>query len=182
MFRRAFLKVGLMLVGVGRRARAQPAELRYARLSEPIRIPVDQVALPWRPVTFTAEAMAPIGHPVPGGGSPGSARRVLISGVVFRRASDAGPSALSALCLTCPHEQCRVDLVTDPAQLAAITGRAGHHPVFECGCHLSVFDAQADGSRIAGEAPRGLYRFRVGDVVQETIEIHEVEAEALTAV
>jgi Rieske Fe-S protein len=189
MIRRAFLAYGLMLVGLKRRAWAQLRATRYAPLMRPIRISLDDVEMPWKPVSFTAEAMAP---PM----AAAAGRRVLINGVLFRRSAPdhsavrggrgAGASGsieeLSALCLTCPHEQCQVDLISDAAQLLDITGRPGHHPVFECGCHFSVFDALADGARIAGETPRGLYRFRIGSVSRATVEITEVEADALSEV
>jgi Rieske Fe-S protein len=159
-----------MFVGTDRLAWAQSGELRYAPLSRPVRIPADRVATPWHPVMFTAEAFAP------------GARRVLISGVLFRKAVEAKPAELSALCLTCPHEQCKVDLVTEPAMLDTITGRVGHHPVFECGCHLSVFDAKENGAKIVGETPRGLFRFRIAGIVDGAVEIGEIEAEALDVV
>ena len=164
--RRIFLTTGLALIGFGRRAwasrlgsrQAQVEPAQYAPLSNPVRIPIDRVSTPWRPVPFIAEAFAP----APAGGT----RRVLISGVLFRREAD-----LSALCVTCPHEQCKVDFIADAAR-----------PVFECGCHASVFDAARDGAKIAGETPRGLYRFRIGGLESGTVEITEIEAEALTAV
>lgn len=172
-----------MLVGLGRRVWAQLTEAapRYFPLTRPILIPLDAVRVPWHPLTFTAEAMAP----ATGTAGP---RRVLISGVLFRRAatfSSASAGArgstdgLSALCLTCPHEQCKVDLITDPARLAALTGGTATHPLFECGCHSSVFDAAADGARISGETPRGLYRFRLAGARKGIVEIAEIEEMAL---
>jgi Rieske Fe-S protein len=86
---------------------------------------------------------------------------------------------LSALCVTCPHEQCQVDLVTDQAQLARMVRGAVTHPLFECGCHQSVFDAAADGEKISGETPRGLYRFRIAGLAESHVEITEVEEVAL---
>ena len=119
------------------------APIRYAALSRPVRIPLEAVAAPWHPVPFVAEVTAP------------RCRRVLINGVLFRTDTN-----LSALCVTCPHEQCQVDLVTDEARLARMPGNTSSHPLFECGCHLSIFDAANDGARLSGETPRGLYRFR----------------------
>jgi Rieske Fe-S protein len=168
----------MLLLGFGRKAWAQLAAasaIRYAPLTRPIRIPLGAVEVPWRPVSFTAEAMTPATAVAP-------SRRVLISGIVFRRQMRTGGSDLCALCLTCPHEQCQVDLITDPEQLVKMTGTLDHHPMFECGCHMSVFDAMEDGARVTGETPRGLYRFRIGDVTDGTVEISEVEADALTAV
>jgi Rieske Fe-S protein len=175
MIRRAFLGYGLALLGYGREplggvwAQLDPASLRYAKLSRPIRIPLESVAVPWQPVTFTAEAMAPA--------TPTAAsRRVLISGVLFRRSP---PDGLSALCLTCPHEQCKVDLITDAARLAVMREGPGTQPLFECGCHSSVFDPLADGARVSGETPRGLYRFRIAGVSDGIVEIDEIEEIAL---
>lgn len=164
-----------MLAGFTRRAWAQHPETGYAPLSRPVRIPAERVAAVWRLAPFTAEAMAP-------GRGAAAGRRVLMSGVLFRKADEAGRSDLSALCLTCPHEQCQVDLISDRAQLLEMTGRPDHHPVFECGCHFSVFDALHDGARISGETPRGLYRFRIAGVRDGSVEINEVEADALTEV
>jgi Rieske Fe-S protein len=171
MVRRTFLVLGLLLAGIGRRARAQvvAAAPRYSPLTRPIRIPLADVAEAWRPVTFTAEATAP--------SAGGASRRVLIGGVAFRKID-----GVSALCLTCPHEQCRVDLVTDREQLAKMTGRPDSHPMFECGCHSSVFDAQNDGARVAGETPRGLFRFRTVVTNGDSVEIAEIEEEALRVV
>jgi Rieske Fe-S protein len=86
-----------------------------------------------------AETVTPAGAATPG-------RRVLLNGVLFRKAAGDGASALSALCVTCPHEQCAVDIVTDEARLARITKGEAKHPVFQCGCHFSVFDAMEDGA------------------------------------
>jgi Rieske Fe-S protein len=178
MLRRAFVLHGLMLVGFGRRVWAQliGAAPKYFPLTRPVRIPLQAVKAPWEPVLFTAEAMAPATATF-------ASRRVLISGVLFRRSAPevAGSRSeqLSALCLTCPHEQCKVDLVTDPVQLARMTGGTATHPLFECACHLSVFDALQDGARVSGESPRGLYRFRITGVNDGVVEINEVEEVAL---
>jgi Rieske Fe-S protein len=163
MIRRAFLAHGLMLIGFSR----QPS-VRYATLTAPVRIPLEAVKAPWRPVDFKAEAVAP------------QARRVLLSGALFRRAMGDGPPELSALCVTCTHEQCQVDFIAEPAKLPR-TDRVVTHPVFLCACHSSIFDAADEGAWISGPAPRGLYRFRArvdGDVVA----IDEVEEDALSAV
>ena len=188
MRRRVFIALGLMLAGLGRRAWAsrvlsrQAQSVRYAPLARPVSIPLENVKTPWSPVNFKAEALQ-----LRSGQASEAGRRVLITGAVFRRtpASDARPAShddLSALCLTCPHEQCVVDLITDPAQLVKMTGAPDHHPLFECGCHFSVFDARNDGARIAGETPRGLYRFRISAVRDGNVEIGEIEEEALSQV
>ena len=173
MFRRTFIVCGLMLASA-RRAWAQLASAppKYHPLNKPIRIAPDKVATPWTPAPFTAEATAP-------GSNPG--RRVLISGVLFRRTVKDNRPELSALCVTCPHEQCQVDLITDAARLATIKSSPGH-PVFQCGCHASVFDALEDGAALDGPTPRGLYRFRVNITSDGVAEIDQVEADALSAV
>jgi Rieske Fe-S protein len=175
-----------MLAGFGRRAwasllpAARAQTIRYSPLVRPVTIPLENVNTLWRPVNFKAEAT--------GAAEAGATgRRVLISGALFRRAPavEGRPGTLddlSALCLTCPHEQCVVDLITDPAQLVKMTGSAEHHPLFECGCHLSLFDARRDGERIAGETARGLFRFRISAVRDGNVEIGEIEEEALSQV
>jgi Rieske Fe-S protein len=163
-----------MLAGTGRRVWAQLVDgaTPYFPLNQPITVPLDSVKTPWEPVTFTAEAMAPATATT-------VRRRVLISGVLFRKGGASPPGELSALCLTCPHEQCKVDLVSDPARVAAISGGTATHPLFECGCHASVFDAAKEGERISGETPRGLYRFRISGVTEGLVHIGEIEEAAV---
>ena len=175
--RRRFIGYGLMLAGLGRRAWAQIAGVppRYAPLTHPIRIPLDSVTIPWRPVSFAAEAVTSAAAETPG-------RRVIIKGVLYRKAKGDGSSGLSALCVTCPHEQCGVDLVTNPERLARMSVPEPKNPLFECGCHFIKFDAQEDGAWVSGVAYRGLFRFRVGAVSDDTVEINEIEEEALSVV
>ena len=74
-----------------------------------------------------------------------------------------------------------MDLVGDPADLhpdvIAETGPVDG-PVYLCPCHNSAF-AAADGRRLGGPAPRGLYRFRVTDVTETSVVIGEVEEDVL---
>ena len=147
--------------------------MRYAPLTAPVRIPLEAVKAPWRPVAFKAEAVAP-----PAGTTP--ARRVLLSGVLFRRVTMDERPELSALCVTCTHEQCQVDFIAEPTNLPR-TDRVMVHPVFLCACHSSVFDALNDGEWVAGPAPRGLYRFHMR-VDADAVGIDEVEEDALSAV
>ena len=177
MLRRTFVGFGLMLGGFSRRAWAQltTAPPRYSPLTHPVRIPLDSVTIPWRPVSFVAEAVMP-----PDSATPG--RRVLIKGVLFRKEPADISSELSALCVTCPHEQCPVELVTDQARLARMSGNTTGHPMFECGCHFSKFDASEEGAWISGVADRGLFRFRIGAVTDGNVEINEIEEEALSVV
>lgn len=160
-----------MLIGFNRQALrpgSGQASLRYAPLTAPVRIPLEAVTAPWQPVSFKAEAVAP------------PARRVLLSGVAFRRVTADRHQDLSAICVTCTHEQCQVDFIAEPANLPR-TDRVIAHPVFLCACHSSVFDAMDDGAWIVGPAPRGLYRFRLR-VGADAVEIDAVEQEALFAV
>jgi Rieske Fe-S protein len=138
-----------------------------------VRIPLDAVMTPWTLVPFRAEALAPAG-------GTAASRRVLINGVLFRRPTGDERPQMSALCVTCTHEQCQVDFVADPTPLPR-TDHEMKHPVFLCACHSSVFDAANDGAPIAGPAPRGLYRFRL-HLAADAVEIDEVEEEALSAV
>ena len=175
MIRRTFLACGLLLLEFRRRAWTQlaSAPARYVRLAAPVRIPLDAVRSPWSPVPFRAEAVAP-----PGGTTP--ARRVLINGVLFRRVTGDERPQMSALCVTCTHEQCEVDFIAAPTPLPR-TDHVMKHPVFLCACHSSVFDAADDGAPITGPAPRGLYRFRL-HIDADSVEIDGVEEEALFAV
>ena len=178
MNRRIFISAGLALVGLLQDAWAQLTDsspaVRYATLARPVNIPVDSVAKPWQPVSFVAEWTRDDDRAVP---KRVARRRVLISGVLFRT-----DTQLSALCITCPHEQCQVDLVTDRTRLVQMAGDKAVHPLFECGCHFSVFDAAREGARISGESPRGLYRFRVTGIHDGIVEIAEVEEAALAEV
>ena len=171
--RRTFLGFSLVLVGVGRRALAQSVDVSgYAPLSRPVRVPLDSVATPWRTVPFTAEATSVATAEAP-------ARRVVLKGVLYRKTMEDGASGLSALCVTCPHELCPVDLVTDPQRLARMDDAKS--PLFECGCHFSKFDAREDGEWVSGVAYRGLFRFRVSAAGTDA-EITHIEEEALSVV
>jgi Rieske Fe-S protein len=177
MFRRRFLGVGLVLAGFSRRAWAQPAGASqgFSPLTRPVKIPLESVATPWHTVPFVAEAVTPADGDKPG-------RRVILNGVLFRKAAGEDAAALSALCVTCPHEQCQVDIVTDEARLAKMTKGEAKNPLFQCGCHFSVFDAMDDGAWVSGVAYRGLFRFRVGSVSDGAVQINDVEEEALSVV
>ena len=159
-----------MLVGLGRRVWAQLASnsIRYAKLSSPVRIPLESVATPWHPVPFKAEAAT-------SGSAP---RRVVLSGMLFRRITGDDRPPLSALCLTCTHEQCQVDFVEEPGTLPRMD-RPLANPVFFCACHSSVFNAVDDGAWVAGPASRGLYRFHLDVIDDKIVEIDAVEEDAL---
>ena len=110
-----FVAAGLALLGFGRRmlgpaARPRLGQSTLRRLS---RVAV-QIPLDGRGDAVAARCRLsprPPSRPRPGVGR--HERRVLISGVLFRTEAN-----LSALCVTCPHEQCQVDLVTDEERLA----------------------------------------------------------------
>ena len=63
-----------------------------------------------------------------------------------------------------------------------MAGQKATHPLFECGCHFSVFDAANEGARVSGESPRGLYRFRIAGIRDGIVEITEIEEVALSEV
>jgi Rieske Fe-S protein len=90
--------------------------------------------------------------------------------------------SLHAVCLRCPHEGCDVEFAADPARLPPeLLAEIGHpvtEPVYVCPCHNSTFAAET-GERLAGPAPRGLYRFRVRSVSAAAVEIGEVEEDLL---
>ena len=83
--------------------------------------------------------------------------------------------------MRCPHELCDVDYVPDPSRLAKDIldeiGKSVTEPVYVCPCHNSTF--KVDGERMAGPAPRGLYRFRITAVTAAAVEIGEVEEDVL---
>ena len=98
-------------------------------------------------------------------------------------ATDDAPDRFRAVCVVCPHEQCEVDFVGDPADLHAdVIAEAGpvDDSVYLCPVPHSAF-AAADGGLLGGPAParRGLYRFRVTDVTDTTVVIGEVEEDVL---
>jgi Rieske Fe-S protein len=176
MLRRRFLGFGLMLVGFGRRAWAAQlgsAPPSYIPLTAAIRVPLGSVAALWQPSPFVAEAVLPQSSPTPG-------RRVVLKGVLFRKEAGDATSALTALSVTCPHEQCPVELIIDSERLAKLRGGASGPPMFECGCHFSKFDASQEGAWISGVAYRGLFRFRIGAVSDGNVEINGIEEEALS--
>ena len=84
--------------------------------------------------------------------------------VVRTAGSDDQPDRFSAVCVRCPHEHCDCDFMQRSQQASAEVvqeiGQAVTEPVYLCPCHNSTFTA-ADGGRLGGPAPRGLYRFRV---------------------
>ena len=179
MIRRTFLGHGLTLVvaAASKRLLAQAGPpLRYRPLAQPVVVPLEQLAAPWRARPFTAEAVTLASAAKPN-------QPIRISGMVVRTGAGA-PSVdtFHAVAVLCPHEHCDCDFIADPAALPAEVvqeiGRAVKDPVYLCPCHNSTFKVD-DGERLGGPAPRGLYRFRVTAVNATTVEIGEVEEDVL---
>ena len=174
--RRTFLQsAALALVGFGRRLQAQRSRfLRYSSLAAPVVVSLDVLTV-GRPARFRARGVSP-----PTAANPD--QPVQVNGMVVRTSdADNAPDRFRAVCVVCPHEQCDVDFVGDPADLHAdVIAETGpvDEPVYLCPCHNSAF-AAADGRRLGGPAPRGLYRFRVTDVTETSVVIGEVEEDVL---
>lgn len=179
MNRRSFLvgSIVSVLAGWTRRLSAQQPALRFKPLSRPVTLPLDDLSTPWRARQFVAEAIT-----LPSAANPN--QPVRISGMVVRTAAsgDARPEQFCAVCVKCPHEHCDSDYIRDPKSLPAEVlqeiGKPLTGPVYVCPCHNSTFRAD-DGERLAGPAPRGLYRFRVTNVSGTVVEIGEVEEDVL---
>jgi Rieske Fe-S protein len=176
--RRRFLSQGLLLTLVSRvnaRLRAQ-APLRYGKLAQPVLVPLEDLATPRRARQFMADAVT-----LPSAAKPNQPIR--LGGMVVRlSAADNKAEQFRAVGVKCPHELCDIDFIADPSQLPPeVTTELGHpldEPAYVCPCHNSTFKMD-DGERIAGPAPRGLYRFRVTGVTSAAVEIGEVEEDAL---
>jgi Rieske Fe-S protein len=177
--RRRFLGQGLMLmlVGMSRRVWAQGnAPLRYLPLARPVLVPLAELSAPWRARSFVAEGVTLASAAKPN-------QPIRISGMVVRTAAgDDKPAKFQAVSVLCPHEHCDCDFIGDPSRLPEdVVQEIGHpvkEPVYLCPCHNSTFKAE-DGERLAGPAPRGLYRFRVTAVSATAVEIGEVEEDVL---
>jgi Rieske Fe-S protein len=165
----------LALIGVGRSVLAQGRRrLRYLPLARPVRVPLASLSTPGRARRFMAQGVSP-----PSAASPGEPVRV--NGMVARVTDgDDAPDRFRAVCVVCPHEQCDVDVVSpsdlDPLVVEEI-GKVSD-PVYLCPCHNSTF-SMADGARLGGPAPRGLYQFRVTGVSGTYVEVGEVEEDVL---
>ena len=175
--RRAFLAM-LAMVGAGRSLLAQgQRRLRYLPLTRPVSVPLATLPAPGRVRRFVAQGVAPDTAANPG-------EVVRVNGMVTRVSEGDGDDAADqfrAVCRVCPHEQCEVDYVADPAELdPLVIEEIGtvEDPVYICPCHNSTFST-ADGARLGGPAPRGLYQFRVTNVSDTHIEIGEVEEDVL---
>lgn len=175
--RRVFFARGLVasILAASRPLRAQISRaLRYRPLSQRVVVPIDALSSPWRVRPFTADAVT-----LASAASPNQPIRV--SGMIVRTSEGDRPEQFAAVCVRCPHELCDVDYVDDPKKLppdvVSEIGRPVIEPVYVCPCHNSTF--KVDGERLAGPAPRGLYRFRVTEVTATAVEIAEVEEDVL---
>jgi Rieske Fe-S protein len=175
--RRSFLGRGLifLLAGFGRRVWGQGAALRFRPLARPVVVPLEDLATPWRAWQFMADGVTIASAATPN-------QPIRVAGLVLRTAVGNQPDRFTAICVRCPHEGCDVDFVPDPNQLPQdVKDEIGHpitNSVYICPCHNSTFKAE-DGERLAGPAPRGLYRFRVTAVSDVAVEIAEVEEDVL---
>jgi Rieske Fe-S protein len=175
--RRRFLGTAVLLVaGFGRRLFAQGVGLRFRPLARPVAIPLDAMATPWRAKQFTADGVTLSTAATPN-------QPIRIAGMVVRTAAGGDqPDRFAAVCARCPHEGCDVDFVADPTQLPQEVKDDIGHPVgtavYLCPCHNSTFKAE-DGERLAGPAPRGLYRFQITRVSGAVLEIGDVEEDVL---
>lgn len=178
--RRNFLTGGLVatLASWGARLRAQgSAAVRFRPLARSVVVPLADLATPGRARPFVADAVTLATAAKPN-------EPIRISGFVIRTSaqSPAQPDHFRAVCVLCPHEHCDVDFVREPSTLPPEVlqeiGKPLHDPVYVCPCHNSTFTVN-DGERLAGPAPRGLYRFRVTNVTDTTVEIGEVEEDLL---
>jgi Rieske Fe-S protein len=167
----------LVFTGVSWRVRAQNAgSLRYRPLARPVFVPLDDLAVAGRARQFVADAVTLETAATPN-------QPIRVKGMIVRTGSgDNQPDRFRAVCVRCPHELCDVDFVGDPNRLppevTAEMRRAIKEPVYVCPCHNSTFKMD-DGERLAGPAPRGLYRFRVTGVTDAAVEIGEVEEDVL---
>jgi Rieske Fe-S protein len=178
--RRGFLGRALILgaLGTARRAWAQGSSfLRFYSLPTPVVVPLEDMRMQWRSRQFIADAVTLDTAATPN-------QPIRISGMIVRTgpAGDNTPDRFQAVCLRCPHEGCDVDFVPDPSKLPPeILTEVGHpvsEPVYVCPCHNSTFTVET-GERLAGPAPRGLYRFRVTKVTAATVEVGEIEEDLL---
>lgn len=177
MRRRFFLGRSLVMLAAGvlRSAIARAQALLFRPLERPVVVPLANMSSPWQAWQFVAD-----GKTLSSAATPDQPIR--ITGMVVRTAPGNSAERFAAVCVRCPHEGCDVGFVPDPNTLPAEVkndiGHALEHGVYVCPCHNSTFKAE-DGARLAGPAPRGLYRFNVTNVSDAALEIGEVEEDVL---
>jgi Rieske Fe-S protein len=151
--------------------------LRYYPLNPPVAVPLNDMLAQWRSRQFVADAVTLDTAATPN-------QPIRITGIVVRTgaAGSNTPDRFQAVCVRCPHEGCDVAFFEDPRKLPPeLVTEIGHpvtEPVYVCPCHNSTFSAET-GERLAGPAPRGLYRFRVTRVSDAAVEIGEIEEDLL---
>jgi Rieske Fe-S protein len=133
----------------------------FRQLRNVIEIPLAAIEQPGSQVLFKAW----IDEPAAASGE------LLLRGILLRLQS----GSLDAFSLICPHEICEIESVTDSSLLPRDLGPLPTHPLLACPCHFSVFDPEDGGTKLAGPAPRGLYRFGLR-VVADHVLIDRVEA------
>ena len=175
--RRTFLaQAALLVAAVARRTWAQAYDsIRYATLSRPAFVPLEDLTTPAKAFPFTAEGMTLATAAEPN-------QPVRMNGMLVRISKgDNSPERFKAVCLKCPHEGCDVEFIGDPSRVPEeVTTAIGKpsEPLYICPCHNSTFKID-DGSKLFGPAPRGLWRFHVTGVSETAVEIGEVEEDAL---
>ena len=138
--RRSWLLRCLAALGlhVASTAQDQRSVSAFVKLKEPVLLPLDKVAEPWRPVGFTARCSVPARPQRP-------SAEVRLKGALLRLPRPSGDgTVLRSYCLTCPHEICQVDLTEETEAVRVENGRIPQHPVFVCPCHFSAFDPLSD--------------------------------------
>lgn len=166
----------MLAMGCARRLWAQAFETVYRPLARPVVIPLDDLVTTSLAQPFVAEGVTLSSAAQPN-------QPIRISGMVVRTATgNNAADKFRAVCVKCPHEGCDVDFISDPKKLPPeITDQIGHpvrEPVYVCPCHNSTFTID-EGERLAGPAPRGLYRFKVTNITAAAVEIGEVEEDVL---
>lgn len=142
-------------------------EPSFRPLDQPVTIPLRALIEPWQPVPFDARTVTAAGAPL------------LLKGMVVRTTDPTtGTESLEALCLTCPHEICYVDLLVNTKNVEIDADWKPDHPLLVCPCHFSVFDPVADGARLAGPSSRGLFRFGF-QVDGEAIVVDQIEEDII---
>lgn len=166
--RRAMLRCSVVLLGVTRTLWASTAlpAISYRDLTRPVTVPLGDVSERWQFVEFDAWAV------------DASGGDLLLKGVLVRtQLADDPADGLVAFCLACPHEICYVGLVEDSSAVE-LDVQGPDHPLFVCPCHFSAFDPCAEGERLGGPTPRGLFRFRV-ELAEMNVRIAQVEEAVL---
>ncbi len=99
--------LGALGLHVASTAQDQRSVSAFVKLKEPVLLPLDKVAEPWRPLGFIARCSVPARPQRP-------SAEVRLKGVLLRLPRPSGDATvLRSYCLTCPHEICQVDLTEE---------------------------------------------------------------------